>query len=272
MSSMLLNPRTTGTSRHVIWNEEPDYVPVETSYITDDTTIYTKYFKFYNPNCSETTSTSTNCTYIEYTQMNAALGARFYYTHTSTASTISNCYMAIQPVSIGDKIREIIRANMSPVFTRRRYSHIQSAADEREIRARETLRHIIGEQDYNRFLRRGFVSVRAKSGRLYVIYPGHSLTGVYEDGKLIERLCGDLQGGFTPTDSLLTRYCLILYDEDQFRSRCNVTPVANSIPTNGGVRLLTAEHNKLRLVDHFAEAKKRIFELNQRPSKNILIA
>jgi hypothetical protein len=89
--------------------------------------------------------------------------------------------------------------------------------DIRETRARETLKRVLGDDKFKRFLKHGFVSVRAKSGLVYQIFPAHGITNVYRDGEHIERLCVVLRGSFPPTDSLIMRYLLILNDERDFR-------------------------------------------------------
>ena len=91
-------------------------------------------------------------------------------------------------------------------------------ADIREQRARETLKRVVGDIKFSNFLRNGFISVKAKSGLIYQIFPGHGITSIYDQGKMTERLCVVLQGDFPPTDSLIMRYLLILNNEQQFRS------------------------------------------------------
>lgn len=91
-------------------------------------------------------------------------------------------------------------------------------ADIREQRARETLKRVIGEKKFVGFLKSGFLSVKAKSGLVYQIFPGHGITCVFNQGQLVDRLCVVLQGGFPPTDSLIMRYLMILNNENQFRS------------------------------------------------------
>jgi hypothetical protein len=90
-------------------------------------------------------------------------------------------------------------------------------ADIREQRARETLKRVIGEKKFVGFLKSGFLSVKAKSGLVYQIFPGHGITCVFNQGQLVDRLCVVLQGGFPPTDSLIMRYLLILNNEQMFR-------------------------------------------------------
>ena len=114
-------------------------------------------------------------------------------------------------------MREIIQARHAPLILTSR-KPILTPQDEREIRARETLLRVIGEDKFQKFLKDGFVSVRAKSGLVYQIFPGHGITAVYKDGDQIERLCVVLKGDFPPTDSLIMRYLIILNDEARFRS------------------------------------------------------
>ncbi len=118
-------------------------------------------------------------------------------------------------VAPGDRIRQMIRDRMGPTIRRSRTS-LSIAMDVREERARQTLRRIIGEQAFRKFVRDGFITVVPKSGLTYRIYPGHGITEVYDKGIMVDRLCVVLQGNFPPTDSILMRYLLILNDEGEF--------------------------------------------------------
>jgi hypothetical protein len=118
----------------------------------------------------------------------------------------------------GQRLREIIQNRQAPAFIGyKSRKAISPTKNVKEICARETLRKILGENDYRTFLRNGFVSVRPKSGLVYQIFPSHNITNVYQDGVKIERLCVVLKGDFPPTDSLIMRYLLILNDEQGFR-------------------------------------------------------
>ena len=125
------------------------------------------------------------------------------------------------PLPLSERFRQILQARRTPTFLLSR-TPIKLAADERELRARETLRRMLGDDGFRRFLRNGFVSVRANSGKVYQIYPGHGMTIVYNQGTPVEKLCVVLRGDFTPTDSLITRYVMILHDEQHFRGLANV--------------------------------------------------
>jgi len=116
-----------------------------------------------------------------------------------------------------ERLKEILQARQAPMIVGSRKS-IQVTADEREQRARDTLRRVLGESKFRTFIKQGFVSVKAKSGKVYQIFPGHGITCVYDQGQMVERLCVVLTGNFPPTDSLIMRYIMILNNEAQFRS------------------------------------------------------
>lgn len=131
----------------------------------------------------------------------------------------STCYHESppKPPTPSERLREILAQRHAPLIIATRKS-LELTTDIREMRARETLRRVIGEQKYFDFLKKGFVCVRAKSGLTYQIFPGHGITCVYDKGIMVDRLCVVLQGQFPATDSLIMRYLLILNNEDHFRS------------------------------------------------------
>jgi len=132
-----------------------------------------------------------------------------------------------------DRLKDIIASRQAPAFHRQRrnawdrwgspyHMPLDMVKDVKELRARETLRSVIGENKYKSFLKKGFVSVQnPKSKRIYQIYPGHDLTFVYEKGIMIERLCVHLRQGFPPTDSLIVRYLMAINNEEQLWKLAN---------------------------------------------------
>lgn len=129
-----------------------------------------------------------------------------------------------------NRIREIIQKRQAPtVITSRK--GLRPTGDLREQRARETLRRIIGDGNFRNFLRTGFVTVKSKrEGLTYQIYPGSDFTNVYQQGKMVERLCVVLLGNFPPTDSLIVRYLMIMNNPKQFRDLAIKHSVRKSIP------------------------------------------
>lgn len=155
-------------------------------------------------------------TTLQYTQ---GPGYTIRYQNGETDTTACWTYGSVvyaPPKSAAERLREILNSRMAPgILTSCR--PLGYTEDVREIRARDTLRRVLGEDRFRDFVRRGSVSVRAKSGLVYQIFPGSDFTKVYDSGKLIERLCVVLLGGFPPTDSLIMRYLMILNNEKQFR-------------------------------------------------------
>lgn len=185
--------------------------------------------------------------YAQYTQ-----GSTYtvrYYNGGGVNTTGYWTYGAVcpPPKSAADRLREILNSRMAPgvLSSCKPLGYTQ---DIREIRARETLRRVLGEDRFKDFVRRGSVSVRAKSGLVYQIFPGSDFTKVYDNGKMIERLCVVLLGGFPPTDSLIMRYLMILNNEQQFRGYA----IKHSIQTP----YLPATTDQRSLIEIFKELKK----------------
>lgn len=145
-------------------------------------------------------------------------------------------------------IGQIIKHRMAPVFMKRH--GIGQAENEAELAARETLKKIIGDAKFRRFLKHGHISVKAKSGLVYQLFSGSRHAQVYENGKCIESVCVVLDGDFPPTDSLIMRYLLILNDEQDFRKIANISRHTLSTTCN------FAADNRL-LVDIYQEIKSR---------------
>jgi len=143
-----------------------------------------------------------------------------YSTTTSTlagSNIIKYAEFYIPTLSFKPLIKELMHMRVTP----RIYTHANPLGftkDLREIRARETLHKVLGDDGYKSFLKKGFISVMAKSGLVYQIFPGGDFTKVYNRGIMIDRYCVVLQGGFPPTDSLIMRYLLILNNEKMFES------------------------------------------------------
>ena len=179
-------------------------------------------FRIQNPwtGCSNcTSSTSTNYIDAWETASAAYTFAWKEYDAFGRNGEYSQTYGKTKTPS--ERLREIIQKRQAPLIicTRKPLEPTQSPE---EVRARETLKRVLGEDKFRSFLKNGFVSVQAKSGLIYQIYPGHGITAVYRDGEMTERLCVCLRGKFPPTDSLIMRYLLILNDERDFRSYANV--------------------------------------------------
>jgi len=85
-----------------------------------------------------------------------------------------------------------------------------------EEKARALLRSMIGDGAFRRYLKDGFVSYKAKSGKVYQI-PGQGMVTVWNHGKAEQKLCLVFQkSDMPPTDSVIMRLLILEHDEAEF--------------------------------------------------------
>jgi hypothetical protein len=82
--------------------------------------------------------------------------------------------------------------------------------------AMQTLREMITEADYRKYIKDGFITIRGQSGKIYQIFRNKSHTKVYFKGELIEEICVRLKSNAPPTDSVIAFKTMIEVDEESF--------------------------------------------------------
>lgn len=179
---------------------------------SDITSTATTYLKPYFHNWIKTTAATT---YVEWEHdehdVAYAHHLRYWYGNAPAQHIID-------PV---ERMKEILRSRVAPNIIVKS-KELRPTTDIREIRARQTLRRLIGEQAFQKFAVRGFITFKGDSGRTYQIFPGHQKVAVWEKGKQIEQLCVILTGDFPPTDSVIMRLLLIQESEERFKKLANV--------------------------------------------------
>jgi hypothetical protein len=112
--------------------------------------------------------------------------------------------------------------NLSPVI-KTRASLIKNVC-EKEKTALETLREIITETEYRKYLKYGFVLVKGISGDTYQIFRNKSHTKVYRGSKLIEEVCVRIKDAdIPPTDNVIAFLTMLQAgDEQEFKKLGNV--------------------------------------------------
>lgn len=167
---------------------------------------------------------------------------QFYYarvplyrcdTATTDAAT-ATCYNALPPTP-----REALRAQIrSQLAGRFPSSHLPRVnVESPESRARRLLESMIGRERFRKYLARGFVTARGRSGLLYKITPS-GMTSYAEDergglGKA-EYLCVHFRDpGMPPTDRVIMRLLMAEHDEFGLRRVANISRLAH-----GGATLL----------------------------------
>ena len=117
----------------------------------------------------------------------------------------------------------------SPYLRKKLIIHVKSRAhpivgvDEREARAIETLREMISEADYRRYIKYGFILVRGHSRAIYQIFRESSHTKVWLNGQVIEEICVRIKDhAIPPTDNVIAFKVLVETSEELFRKQGNV--------------------------------------------------
>jgi len=126
---------------------------------------------------------------------------------------------------------------LHPVFERKPFWHgldiiVKSRTrplngiSDQEWKAIDTLREMITESEYRKYIKYGFLLVRGISGRIYQVFRENQHTKVWKDGKLIEEICVRIADrGIPETDSVIALKIMIETNEDEARKMANVYPM-----------------------------------------------
>lgn len=146
----------------------------------------------------------------------------------STATSSYCRYGDIPAQSPVDEFRERIRQNLRPEILVKNRDIWGVALTDEEARARSLLFDLVGEAEFRRYLRRGFIMVAGRSGTFYKISGGHSLVTSYvrnDQGgyEPYERFCVQFAQYNLPfTDGVIMRKLLVENDEFALRKASNV--------------------------------------------------
>jgi hypothetical protein len=121
----------------------------------------------------------------------------------------------------GEIIRESIKSNLV-ILSKNRASSIAIDTKNPEYNALMTLREMISETDFRRYLKYGFVNVMGKKGKVYQIFRDRPHTKVFENGCLKEEICVRLPNYVPNTDNIIAFKTMIETSEELFRSSGNV--------------------------------------------------
>lgn len=128
----------------------------------------------------------------------------------SVGGTVTSTYIDPKEV-IRYHLKEKIRRNLRLDSDRKR-NGLTTQVDPAEIKARETLRDMLSESDWRRYVTNGFIMVKAASGIWYQIH-NHKRVQIYEGGKRIGELCIHSQG-CPPSDHVINMKIMLELDED----------------------------------------------------------
>lgn len=175
-----------------------------------------------NITCGSLYNTNNNVNYSEY-QYNSTIYINNCTYH--SGSDYRN-YFSLPPVDPAEKkkfvFREKIRNQL--IFTPKTKAEPLTNVEGNETVAIETLREMITEEEFKRFINRGFITVTGRSGKVYQIFRNNWHTKVWVGGQLVEEVCVRIRGdvGAPATDNLIAFKAMIEADEEEFRSLGNV--------------------------------------------------
>jgi hypothetical protein len=109
-----------------------------------------------------------------------------------------------------------------------------------EQKALDTLREMISESDYRKYIKHGFLMVCGSDRDMYQVFRTQSHTKVWRDGKVIEEICVRIKDfNVPPTDNVIAFKTLIEINSEAFKLMGNRFPIANnqSIVANNMYRL-----------------------------------
>lgn len=142
-----------------------------------------------------------------------------------------------------------IKQNLSPEEKRQRHLDRIPVLSPSELKARSTLRDLISEKAYRRYLINGFIMVRGKSGRYYQIFSDQRHTKVYENEKCINEICIHTNKICPPTDHVINLKMLVEFDEQEVWDGGNIH-VGRDRST-----FEQPQTSGMRLVDNYKELK-----------------
>jgi len=113
-------------------------------------------------------------------------------------------------------LKKLDRVNLFDIF-------IPTKATSAEIRAVETLREMITETEYRKYVVHGFILVKGRGGKVYQIFRGRTHTKVWKKGLLVKEICVRIQDPeIPPTDNVIAHKILIETSEEEFERLGNV--------------------------------------------------
>jgi len=121
-----------------------------------------------------------------------------------------------------------MRRNMT-IIVHSRAQPIRRAEDN-EMTAIETLREMITEAEFRKYMTHGFLLVKGESGCVYQVFRNRSHTLVWEKGEVVEEVCVRIKDRkIPPTDNIIAFKILIETSEDEFRKLGNVYNMRDQI-------------------------------------------
>jgi len=139
------------------------------------------------------------------------------YNNIAYTGTDGTYYWGLDPAAVK---RSKFKSNLLVQVKSRACPIVGVSPEERK--AIETLREVISESDYRKYVKHGFLMVRGSDGDLYQVYRDRSHTKVWHDGKIIEEVCVRIKdSNVPPTDNVIAFKTLIEIHAEGFKAMGN---------------------------------------------------
>ncbi len=143
-----------------------------------------------------------------------------YYTSVPVSTSPVN-YIVWPLEDKGFTFKQKIKNNLV-ILTKSR-ADLPNVVDSAERVAMETLREMVSETEFRKYLKYGFVLVEGESGSVYQVFRNRSHTKVWKNGKVIEEICVRIKDNkVPPTDNVIAFRQIIKTSESEFRKLGNV--------------------------------------------------
>jgi hypothetical protein len=126
----------------------------------------------------------------------------------------------IEPVEVKFDMLEHLRKNLI-ISIKSRACPIPNVSNAEQT-AIQTLREMISESEYRRYIKDGFILVKGDSGNIYQIFRDKSHTKVWKNGKVIKEVCVRLKGNIPLTDNVIAFKIMVETSEKIFFEKGNV--------------------------------------------------
>lgn len=150
-------------------------------------------------------------------ELHATRNFVIYQTGSLEYTNSDNVFVHV-PLSKKDRMlvemRQRFRKSMRLIETRYKPVHI---GDDAERRAQQLLKTLVSPEEFKRYLKRGFITERGPTGRVYQIFGGYDRVRVFDGNKPSEFVCIVFKtSGMPHTDWVVMRLLMIRFSEEEF--------------------------------------------------------
>lgn len=153
-----------------------------------------------------------------------ATGAITYtdnYAYNIDTNGITWSYGVGAPLSKRDQLKQKFRNQLNGIERKR--LALQAGVSVAELKARDTLRDMLSEADWRRYVTNSFIMVRGESGKWYQVFANHNYERirVYEKGEHTANLCIHSDSECPLSDHVIAMKIQIELDEDSLWRESN---------------------------------------------------